>query len=132
MSSAAASLLGALLLVSEICSVRGILETNGMKLQCTCLRKINKFIPPAKYQKLEVSLPSSGCRTLEVIITLKEGNIVCVNAHIPWVKKILQSLTKGRSLSLPFNDLGPVAESPRAPRRRVPHPSPQGLGFTPA
>ncbi|XP_038614715.1 uncharacterized protein LOC119939004 [Tachyglossus aculeatus] len=129
MSFAAASLLGALLLVSELCPVRGILETNGLKLQCTCLRRINKFISPTKYQKLEVSLPSSSCRTLEHHSQGREYS-VC-ECPPPMGEENPPIPHQGEEPLTAFQRSGAGRGVPQSPEEAGATPQPPGLGLHP-
>ncbi|NXU34823.1 IL8 protein, partial [Drymodes brunneopygia] len=68
-----------------------ILEANG-NLSCRCVRRTRAFIAPAKFSSIDVWPVGSGCRRLEVVITLKSLKRVCVDPDTPWVKKLLQDV----------------------------------------
>ncbi|NXK94995.1 IL8 protein, partial [Formicarius rufipectus] len=68
-----------------------LLEANG-NLSCRCRKTTRRLIRPEKYSSVEVWPVGSSCRRLEVVITLKTLERVCVDPNIPWVKKLLQDL----------------------------------------
>ncbi|NXK52494.1 IL8 protein, partial [Chauna torquata] len=70
-----------------------LLEANG-NLNCRCAKTTATFIPPRKYESVEVRPVGSSCRRLEVVIKLKSLQRVCVDPNTPWVKKLLQDLPK--------------------------------------
>ncbi|XP_006025782.1 interleukin-8-like [Alligator sinensis] len=73
----------------------GILETNT-RLACKCIMIRSQYIHPKVYQSVEIFPPGSACRRTEVIITLKNGNKVCVDPEIRWVKKTLKALFEAK------------------------------------
>ncbi|KAM6346076.1 uncharacterized protein O3Q21_016370 [Podargus strigoides] len=90
MAAWAVLLLGVLLLTHRPGDA-GLLEANG-NLSCRCAKTTRVFISPRKYSSIEVRPVGSSCRRLEVVITLKSLEKVCVHPDTPWVKKLLQDL----------------------------------------
>ncbi|NWU94391.1 CXCL5 protein, partial [Upupa epops] len=68
-----------------------LLEANG-NLHCHCAKTTTVFIPLWKYSSIEVWLVGSRCQRLEVVIKLKSLDRICVDPHVPWMKKLLQDL----------------------------------------
>ncbi|XP_017692248.1 alveolar macrophage chemotactic factor-like [Pipra filicauda] len=99
MAAWAALLLG-VLLATHRPGDAALLEANG-NLSCRCRKTTRAFIPPAKYDSIEVRPVGSSCRRLEVVIKLKSLEKVCVDPDTPWVKKLLQDLPHLRKKERP-------------------------------
>ncbi|XP_062399248.1 interleukin-8 isoform X2 [Sardina pilchardus] len=56
---------------------------------CRCRRTTNNFISPRHFQKLEIMSPGAYCRQTEIIVTLKNGNTVCIDPEVKWIHKVI-------------------------------------------
>uniref|UniRef100_V9LIZ5 Interleukin-8 n=1 Tax=Callorhinchus milii TaxID=7868 RepID=V9LIZ5_CALMI len=68
----------------------------GIQSRCKCIRTTSVFIHPRRYRHIDVFPRNLYCRRMEIIITLKNKKVVCINPVTPWVKKIVVILSKQR------------------------------------
>ncbi|OCU00047.1 hypothetical protein XELAEV_18005829mg [Xenopus laevis] len=61
-------------------------------LRCQCLTTHSAFIPPRLYKSVELIPSGPHCKNLEVIITIKSGERVCVDPSQRWVERIIKSI----------------------------------------
>uniref|UniRef100_UPI00398E4B51 interleukin-8-like n=1 Tax=Pristiophorus japonicus TaxID=55135 RepID=UPI00398E4B51 len=66
----------------------------GNPSRCKCTKASSKFIHPRNYQHVDIFPRGSYCRKVEIIITLKNEKIVCVNPQTQWVKRVITLLTE--------------------------------------
>ncbi|XP_044134356.1 C-X-C motif chemokine 13-like [Bufo gargarizans] len=64
----------------------GIWESRFVRRRCKCLKTTNNAIPREHFQHVKVLHETQNCRKKEIIIFLKNSNIVCVNPKAEWVK----------------------------------------------
>ncbi|XP_067871954.1 interleukin-8-like [Heterodontus francisci] len=63
----------------------------GTQGRCQCPQTSSKIIPPKLIQNLKFIPKGSHCETLEIIVTLKTGNKLCVSPDAKWVKIIIKA-----------------------------------------
>ncbi|KAM4049140.1 C-X-C motif chemokine 13-like [Anomaloglossus baeobatrachus] len=64
----------------------GIWESKHVGRRCKCLKTTNEIIHRKHFQRVKVFYETKNCRKKEIIILLKNSNIVCVNPKAEWVK----------------------------------------------
>ncbi|CAL8234563.1 unnamed protein product [Arctogadus glacialis] len=72
----------------------------GMELRCiqTESRRIGRHI-----EKVEIIPANSHCEESEIIATLKKtGQVVCLDAEAPWVKKVIERMMS-RQAQIPLS-----------------------------
>ncbi|XP_078399680.1 interleukin-8-like isoform X1 [Cetorhinus maximus] len=62
--------------------------------RCKCVKVLSRFIPPKRYQQINIFHQGSYCRKVEIVITLKNGKKVCINPEAQWVNRIISFLNK--------------------------------------
>uniref|UniRef100_A0A8C5A8B7 Chemokine interleukin-8-like domain-containing protein n=1 Tax=Gadus morhua TaxID=8049 RepID=A0A8C5A8B7_GADMO len=88
---------------STFCLLTGIsLRELGMELRCRCIqtesRRIGRHI-----EKVEIIPANSHCEESEIIATLKKtGQVVCLDAEAPWVKKVIERMMS-RQAQIPLS-----------------------------
>ncbi|XP_029456352.1 interleukin-8-like isoform X2 [Rhinatrema bivittatum] len=89
MRSSAALLMLALLLISQDAHgwVWGHLPVGCEP--CICLKTTSQFINPKRFARFQITSPGLCCQRAEIIITLKNGKIVCVNPDAKWINTFL-------------------------------------------
>ncbi|XP_067861050.1 interleukin-8-like isoform X2 [Heptranchias perlo] len=86
-----------LLATIVIClAAHGLCIGNSTNSRCKCVKVISRFIHPRKYQHVDIFPQGSYCRRVEVVITLKNGKMICVDPKIQWVKTVVTLLTERR------------------------------------
>ncbi|XP_053556741.1 interleukin-8 [Bombina bombina] len=66
-------------------------------LRCQCINKHSNFIHPRLIQNVELIPNGPHCANVEVIITLKTGQVVCVDPSATWVQKIINKILESQS-----------------------------------
>ncbi|XP_075705910.1 interleukin-8-like [Rhinoderma darwinii] len=69
-------------------------SVSELRCQCINLEKLEKPIKDMKNLELIPSGPH--CKNTEVIITLKNGNSVCVDPSATWVEKLIKKILESR------------------------------------
>ncbi|XP_041048711.1 interleukin-8-like [Carcharodon carcharias] len=87
-----------LLTTTVIClATHGITKNTG----CKCVKVSSHFISPRRYQHIDIFPPSTFCRKVEIVITLKNMMKICVNPQTPWVKRVVGLLTEKSEVTTP-------------------------------
>ncbi|XP_053556131.1 C-X-C motif chemokine 13-like [Bombina bombina] len=81
-----ATLLCLALILQCCCTVSGLPWDTGRR--CRCLRETRSFVLPSLYKNIEIFPKGGNCRKMEILIFLKNDNIVCVDPEAPWVQVI--------------------------------------------
>ncbi|XP_058049781.1 alveolar macrophage chemotactic factor-like [Ahaetulla prasina] len=63
-----------------------------LNLSCKCVRVTSTFIRPAKYARVELFPAGVACKKMEIIITLKNKQKVCVDPGAKWVNNLLNMI----------------------------------------
>ncbi|OCU00046.1 alveolar macrophage chemotactic factor [Xenopus laevis] len=66
--------------------------TRIQELRCLCIKTESKPIHPKHIKNIEVIPNGPHCKNVEVIITLTNGEEVCLEPSAPWVKKIIDKI----------------------------------------
>ncbi|XP_071368630.1 C-X-C motif chemokine 13-like isoform X2 [Centroberyx affinis] len=64
------------------------------ELRCRCRQTSATPIPQRSIKKLEFMPAGGHCRQVEIIVTRRNGMVVCVDPEAEWIKKILDLLLK--------------------------------------
>ncbi|OCT97290.1 C-X-C motif chemokine 10 [Xenopus laevis] len=83
---------GLLLIQSYVCGMSPF-----GKQRCLCKGRGAERISTPNIKKLEVFPASFGCDEVEVVATMKSGNMICLNAQSKFVNKLMTALRKKRS-----------------------------------
>ncbi|KAM8939391.1 interleukin-8-like [Pelodytes ibericus] len=62
------------------------------QLRCQCTDTQSKFINPRLFQSVELIQSGPYCKNVEVLITMKTGEVVCVDPSAAWVEKIIKKI----------------------------------------
>ncbi|XP_048400278.1 interleukin-8-like [Stegostoma tigrinum] len=87
-------------------ATQGLCIGNITNSRCKCATVVSRFIPPKKYQHVDIYPQGSFCRNVEIIITLKSGTKVCVNPQTLWVKKVINLINEETEASTASNSNG--------------------------
>ncbi|OCT97305.1 C-X-C motif chemokine 13 [Xenopus laevis] len=60
--------------------------------RCKCFKQTYQFIKPNKLTRVEFFPPGRSCPQLECLVTLKNGDIVCVNPKAGWLQRLIAYL----------------------------------------
>ncbi|XP_007495849.1 C-X-C motif chemokine 13 [Monodelphis domestica] len=85
------------LLVIKNSSVQGILETNDANHKCKCLKTFGGALLLQYIKTIYISPPSGGCRNTEFIVTLKNGDKICVDPKCKWLSQVLRTLRRKKA-----------------------------------
>ncbi|XP_049646262.1 C-X-C motif chemokine 13 [Suncus etruscus] len=83
-----------MLLVTNLPTVHGILESIYTNLKCQCMKISRSFIPSHEIKQVQIFPPGNGCPKEEIILVKKKGKPVCLNPQVKWIQRILKSLRK--------------------------------------
>ncbi|XP_078533589.1 interleukin-8-like [Lissotriton helveticus] len=65
---------------------------NRAELRCQCINTESKPFSSKQIANIELIPQGSHCMKMEVIATLKDGNLVCLDLQAKWVKRIIHSI----------------------------------------
>ncbi|KAI1904678.1 hypothetical protein AGOR_G00008170 [Albula goreensis] len=61
--------------------------------RCQCIDRGVKFIPPKQIEKIEVFSPSTSCKDVEIIATMKiSGDQMCLDPDSQFAKNLIKKL----------------------------------------
>ncbi|OCT97276.1 alveolar macrophage chemotactic factor [Xenopus laevis] len=66
--------------------------TRIQELRCLCIKTESKLIHPKHIKNIEVIPNGPHCKNVEVIVTLTNGQDICLEPSAPWVKKIIDKI----------------------------------------
>ncbi|XP_078532168.1 interleukin-8-like isoform X2 [Lissotriton helveticus] len=66
----------------------------GTELRCQCIKTESNFIHPKHIQNVELIQSGAHCKNLEIIATMKSGQVVCLDPSAKWVEKIIKIILK--------------------------------------
>ncbi|XP_069086398.1 interleukin-8-like isoform X1 [Pleurodeles waltl] len=69
----------------------------GTELRCQCIKTESRIIHPKHIQTVELIQSGAHCPNLEVIATLKSGQVVCLDPSAKWVEKIIKRILQSSS-----------------------------------
>ncbi|XP_056407899.1 C-X-C motif chemokine 13-like [Hyla sarda] len=64
----------------------GIWESKYVRRRCKCLKTTNDVFHQNDFHLVQILYETQNCRKKEIIISLKNGHIVCLNPNAEWVK----------------------------------------------
>ncbi|XP_057358295.1 C-X-C motif chemokine 15-like [Manis pentadactyla] len=64
----------------------------GQELRCQCIQTYSEFISPKFITNVQLIPEGAYCSRKEVIVTLKDGKIVCLDPEADWVMTIIKKL----------------------------------------
>ncbi|KAK2845532.1 hypothetical protein Q7C36_010386 [Tachysurus vachellii] len=62
--------------------------------QCRCLHTTNERLNVRMFQRIEIVPAGPNCRNTEVIITMKQKRVVCVDPDADWVQRFIAKVVK--------------------------------------
>ncbi|XP_063281376.1 interleukin-8-like [Pelobates fuscus] len=85
------------------CSIgsKGMPMARMNELRCICISTETKFVSPKYFQNVEIIPKGPHCKNVEVIVTLKNGQEVCLEPTISWVKKIVNKILDSSKTAAP-------------------------------
>ncbi|KAM5191534.1 interleukin-8-like [Mantella aurantiaca] len=89
LSKAACATLALFLLFTTATEAMSLLRSTR-ELRCQCVTLESKQISTKLMANIQVIPSGPHCKNVEVIITLKDGKLVCVNPAAPWVERIIK------------------------------------------
>ncbi|XP_078533587.1 interleukin-8-like [Lissotriton helveticus] len=69
----------------------------GTELRCQCIKTESRIIHLKHIQTVELIQSGAHCQNLEVIATLKSGQVVCLDPAAKWVEKIIRRILESSS-----------------------------------
>ncbi|MEE6460290.1 hypothetical protein FKM82_000911 [Ascaphus truei] len=86
-------LLSIALLLAGCSVVSGLpLESLLIGRRCTCLKQTTSRISPAMFRRLQIIPKRFDCRKMEILIFLKNQDVVCVDPAAVWVQRMILQL----------------------------------------
>ncbi|XP_029456374.1 C-X-C motif chemokine 6-like isoform X2 [Rhinatrema bivittatum] len=64
---------------------------------CVCQKITSLYINPIRISRLQISRPTLCCNKQEIFVTLKTGQIVCVDPDAKWINKIIANVRKNKA-----------------------------------
>ncbi|XP_053317605.1 interleukin-8-like [Spea bombifrons] len=89
------AILAFILLCSTVSQAMSLMKS-ASQLRCQCITTHSAFISPRLFEKVELIPSGPHCKNVELIITLKTGETVCVNPSAPWVEKIIERILQSK------------------------------------
>lgn len=79
--------------------VLGILADpcESQELRCQCIQTYSDFVPPKFFTNIRLIPEGAYCSRKEIIVTLKDGRLVCLDPEAEWVKTIIKKITDSAS-----------------------------------
>ncbi|OCU00080.1 C-X-C motif chemokine 13 [Xenopus laevis] len=91
------AVLSVIVLLAILHCIAGSLEPRLPGGRCKCFKQTNQFIKPNKLTRVEFFPPGRSCPQLECLVTLKNGEIVCVNPQAVWLQRLIAYLKEKSS-----------------------------------
>ncbi|KAM4710235.1 C-X-C motif chemokine 13 [Discoglossus pictus] len=95
-----------LTVVSMLCVLVVIQSVGGLNIEprfpggkCKCFKTTMHFIPPKTYKQIEIYPQGPNCPETEIIITMKNDNLVCVNPEAKWMKRFIDFLKEQKRIN---------------------------------
>ncbi|XP_034364129.1 C-X-C motif chemokine 15-like [Arvicanthis niloticus] len=79
------------------------------ELRCQCIKTKSEPIPLQFIKTIQVIFWNIYCNRMEVIATLKNGDLICLNPDAEWVKTLVRIIT-GRFLPEDHEQMKPPQE----------------------
>ncbi|XP_075045649.1 interleukin-8-like [Mixophyes fleayi] len=72
------------------------LKKSATELRCQCIKLESKQISIKIMEHVDLIPSGPYCKNVEVIITLKTGDLVCVDPSASWVQKIIKRMLESQ------------------------------------
>ncbi|XP_036919314.1 C-X-C motif chemokine 15-like isoform X2 [Sturnira hondurensis] len=67
------------------------------ELRCQCIQTHSPFIPFKFISKVQLILEGAYCSRKEIIVTLKNGKLICLDPEAEWVKNVIKKIVDSAS-----------------------------------
>ncbi|XP_016009495.1 C-X-C motif chemokine 15-like [Rousettus aegyptiacus] len=64
----------------------------SQELRCQCVQTYSNFIHPIFFENIQLIPEGPHCRRKEVIVTLRNGKLVCLDPEAKWVMTIIKKI----------------------------------------
>ncbi|XP_033862174.1 alveolar macrophage chemotactic factor-like isoform X1 [Acipenser ruthenus] len=65
--------------------------------KCRCITQTSAKINPKTFDRIEMIPRGARCGKVEIIVTLKNKHIVCVNPEAKWIQHVIKGLIQRRN-----------------------------------
>ncbi|XP_032873134.1 interleukin-8-like [Amblyraja radiata] len=86
----------ALFMLSATSIQAASMGSSGMNLRCRCIRTSAIFIHPKFMENIDIIPPGPHCETVNIIATLKNGNMICLEPKAIWVQRVINRMINER------------------------------------
>ncbi|KAG9261719.1 C-X-C motif chemokine 13 [Astyanax mexicanus] len=83
-----------LLAATALCCFPTLFAFLATSPQCRCVNTSRSPMSSQHCKSLQIFPPTAHCRNTEILITLKNGNTVCVDPEVDWIKRIIEKVLK--------------------------------------
>ncbi|XP_043304471.1 C-X-C motif chemokine 15-like isoform X2 [Cervus elaphus] len=66
----------------------------SQELRCQCIQTQSDFIPPKFIAKFQIIPEGAHCNRKEIIVTLKDGKLICLDPEAEWVMNIIKKIVR--------------------------------------
>ncbi|XP_062055201.1 C-X-C motif chemokine 15-like [Lepus europaeus] len=64
----------------------------SQELRCQCIQIYSNFISPKLIKNVQAIPAGPYCTTKEVIVTLKDGRLICLDPEAEWVMTLIKNI----------------------------------------
>ncbi|XP_037387809.1 alveolar macrophage chemotactic factor isoform X1 [Pygocentrus nattereri] len=69
--------------------------------KCRCLTTTSEVIPTRLFRRIEILAPGPHCGNIEILVTLKSNNVVCVSPDEKWIIELIARISRNRQQKKP-------------------------------
>ncbi|XP_063775684.1 C-X-C motif chemokine 10-like [Pseudophryne corroboree] len=69
-------------------------EPNMHSMTCRCLKVTSKRVNPKYLKKIDIHPPRKSCPKIEVLVTMTNDNVICIDPEAKWFSDMMQRLLK--------------------------------------
>ncbi|XP_063776159.1 interleukin-8-like [Pseudophryne corroboree] len=84
-----------ILLYITASEAKGLLRS-ASELRCQCIKLETKQISSKQMERVELIPSGPHCKNVELIITLKSKDLVCVDPSASWVQRIIKKILESQ------------------------------------
>uniref|UniRef100_A0A4W2EW67 C-X-C motif chemokine n=1 Tax=Bos indicus x Bos taurus TaxID=30522 RepID=A0A4W2EW67_BOBOX len=66
--------------------------SESQELRCQCIQTQSDFISPKFIAKVQIIPEGAHCNRKEIIVTLKNGQLICLDPEAEWVMNIIKKI----------------------------------------
>ncbi|XP_019818477.1 C-X-C motif chemokine 15-like isoform X2 [Bos indicus] len=66
--------------------------SESQELRCQCIQTQSDFISPKFIAKVQIIPEGAHCNRKEIIVTLKDGQLICLDPESEWVMNIIKKI----------------------------------------